>query len=66
MVFRKKKSCDSELLRDLPEVANLVSSRVPAQNQITAIHPSTFAVGGGDGQRSLDSYEEPLPVLLKL
>ncbi|XP_073735484.1 pleckstrin homology domain-containing family M member 3 isoform X4 [Callorhinus ursinus] len=65
-VFRKKrKSCDSETLRDLPEVTKLVSSRVvpppppppppPAQNQITAALPRTFALGGRDGQRSLDS-----------
>lgn len=65
MVFRKRKSCDSEMLRDLPEVTKLVSSRVPAQNQITATFPSTFAIGGGDGQRSLDSKEEPFLILLK-
>lgn len=52
MVFRKEReSCDSELLRDLPEMTKLVSSSVPAQNQVTAAFPSTFAVGSGDGQR---------------
>ena len=51
------------MLRDLPEVTNLVSSRVPAPNQIAAALPGTFAGGGGEGQRSPGSQEEPLLIL---